>query len=460
MLLLWKRLALPGGLWLAHGVPYFVANSCSFVQFMSNSSRNLVGALPRLLMVGLASVSCACSRSVPPEKSVEATVATSAAETTVTAESLVELPAVAAPSSIANAFHVHPGQEIQDALEKAAMHVDRKTVIVHAGIYQPSAPRQALIWLNKRHDGIHLKAEGVVTLTAANPEIAKRSAKSYPAIVNHVIYCGDGVGPNTRIEGFRITGANNFTMNKGPVIEPSTDPELKRTAYFYYDGGGIKIYGRSYPTLERLEIFDNYSSPCGAGISIEHRGFKERHVTIRDCVFRNNRVPLTGAALDLLGHDKGSTAIVENCLFVNNASNGSMDSRSLKLGSWMPEAGHGAITVFEPCHLTLRNCTIVGNRNGVDDLSPTSSYEHCIFWKNTAEGGWVRGERYDASISHGAGVVNCFFAGLNRKEIDSTANDLEAPNPEFDAFFTPQNAIFAKAGYRPIRPSTTARPDN
>ncbi len=355
------------------------------------------------------------------------------------------------------AFHVHPGEEIQAALDKAAAHDKTKIVIVHAGTYQPDEPRQALIWFNKKHSGIHLLAQGDVTLTAANPDVANSADKSFPAIVNHVIYCGDGVAATTKIEGFRITGANNFATTEGPQIEPSSDPELKRTAYFYYDGGGIKIFGRSYPTLENLEICDNYSSPCGAGVSVEHRGFRDQDVTIRNCIFRNNRVPLTGAALDLLGDDKGSAVTVENCLFVGNASNCSLDSRSLKLGTWMSDKGHGAITVFKPSRLTMRNCTIVGNRNGVDDLSPESTYQRCVFWHNTLDGGWVTGNRYETSIVNGAGVKDCFLGGEglayhDRLDASNTLANSKTLGPEFDDTYTPQNAKLDGVGYRPFEP--------
>ena len=350
-----------------------------------------------------------------------------------------------------HALHVHEGDEIQAALDRAAEE-NVKLVLVHAGVYRPSEPRQALIWLNRRHDGIHLKAVGEVVLTAANPKVAQPQDKSFPAVVNHVVYCGDGLGAETILEGFKITGANNFTTTEGPVIEPTTDPLLKRTAYFYYDGGGVKVFGRSYPTLVDLEICDNYSSPCGAGISIEHRGFCEQQVTIRDCIFRNNRVPLTGAALDLLGDDKGSAARVDNCLFVNNASNCSMDNRSLKLGSWMPKLGHGAITVFTRSKLAMTNCTITGNRNGIDDTSPNSSYQRCIFWKNDQAGGWVQGERYETAITHAQIVRDCVIGGRCERSDLSEHNVVSgSDNPQFDNQFRPANEVYEGKGYRPRR---------
>ena len=47
-----------------------------------------------------------------------------------------------------------------------------------------------------------------------------------------------------------------------------------------------------------------------------------------------------------------------------------MDNRSLRIGTWRTRDGHGAVTVFEFSKAVFRNCTFVGNRNGVDDLSP------------------------------------------------------------------------------------------
>src|SRR5213592_560922 len=90
----------------------------------------------------------------------------------------------------ADGFHVYPGGSIQQALDAAAGHQHKKTVIVHAGTYQPAAPGQALIWFNARHDGIILEAAGEVVLTAANPSIADPRAPTRPAIVNHVVYFG------------------------------------------------------------------------------------------------------------------------------------------------------------------------------------------------------------------------------------------------------------------------------
>ena len=106
-------------------------------------------------------------------------------------------------------YHVFPGDSIQDALQQAAENKTNKLVLVHAGEYRPNSKRQALIWFNKMHDGIRLEAVGTVTLTAANPQISTPQAPGYPAVVNHVVYFGDGISSNTVLKGFRITGANH-----------------------------------------------------------------------------------------------------------------------------------------------------------------------------------------------------------------------------------------------------------
>ena len=103
------------------------------------------------------------------------------------------------------------------------------------------------------------------------PSIADARAPSYPAVVNHVVYFGDGVSRKTVFRGFKITGARNFTTGSGEK-SPIESDDLRKTAFFYTDGGGIKIYARSYPTIEQVEVYENYASPCGGGVSVEHLG--------------------------------------------------------------------------------------------------------------------------------------------------------------------------------------------
>jgi len=354
-------------------------------------------------------------------------------------------------------YHVYPKGQIQDALEAAARDPVNKTVYVHAGTYRPAARGQALIWFNARHDGITLEAVGQVILTAANPEIADARAPSFPAVVNHVVYFGDGVSRKTVLRGFKITGANNFTTGSGEK-SPIESDEIRKTAFFYTDGGGIKIYARSYPTIEQVEVSDNYASPCGGGVSVEHLGQTQDSVLFRGCIFRNNRTQTTGAALDLL---HGSRATIENCLFVGNVSNMGVDYVGLLTGGeYRPEHGSGALTVFEGSRATVTNSTFTANWAGVDDGGTGSTYVDSIFWKNTLQGGISRGARYELDIDDGAGVRGSFIHGdVNdlKGTISADANKLDPPDPQFDTQFVPRAPQYGSVGYRPVKPAAADR---
>ena len=351
------------------------------------------------------------------------------------------------------AYQVYPGEEIQQILELAAADSKIDRVQVHAGTYRPQRPGQAMIWFNARHDGITLEALGRVVLTAANPELADRDAPSYPAIVNHVVYFGDGISPSTVLRGFEITGANGFETRSdegGKIERDFSEPELQPDWFFYSDGGGIKVFGRSYPTLDGLEIYDNYTSPCGGGISVEHRGFNGQAVTIRNTILRNNRTRSTGSAVDLL---PGSSAIIENTLFTGNLSNAAEDIVSAKGEEYQKESGSGALTVFEGSRVWVRSSTFTGNWNGVDDKGRGNRYTNNIFWQNNLSGGVNPGPRYEMDILDGSGVRGNFVGGGIadvRGAVDPNGNRLDAADPKFDRSFVPQAPGYDGVGYRPV----------
>lgn len=347
--------------------------------------------------------------------------------------------------------HVYPKDSIQDALEAAAKDTVDKTVYVHAGTYRPAAKGQALIWLNERHDGITVEAVGDVILTAANPDVADRLHPGFPAVVNHVVYFGDGISRKTVFRGFKITGANNFTTGTGDK-SPIESDDIRKTTFFFTDGGGIKVYARSYPTIENVEVFSNYSSPCGGGVSVEHLGQPRDSVLFRNCVFRDNRTQTTGSALDLL---HGSYATIENCLFVGNVANLGVDYVGLLGGAeYRPENGSGALTVFEGSRATVSRSTFTGNWNGVDDNGSGSAYVDTIFWRNTLKGGISPGKRYELDIIDAAGVRGSFIHGALddvRGTIKRELNVFDPPDPRFDARFVPLAPQYSKVGYRPPR---------
>ena len=345
-------------------------------------------------------------------------------------------------------YHVFPGDSIQDALQQAAANKSNKVVRVHAGEYRPNSKRQALIWFNKVHDGIRLQAEGLVTLTAANSQLAPPSEPGFPAVVNHVVYFGDGISSNTVLNGFRITGANNF-VTKDQTREMEPNRTIPKNYFFYSDGGAIKVFGRSYPTIQNIEVVDNFASPCGAGISIQHQGFKQDSVLIENCVFLRNRAQGTGSAIDLLA---GSSARIINCLFVGNVSNIGEDPVAKTSGE-KPFVNNGVLTIFWKSSAIVRNCTFTGNRNGVDDMGGESTYANCILVDNSLDTGLKGFARYELAVNAGARVSGCFINGTIhdvRHEVSAKENERAAPPPRFNKDFVPEASEYKNAGYRPV----------
>ncbi len=356
-----------------------------------------------------------------------------------------------------SSYHVYPGNDIQEVLDKAAEDLVHKIVKVHAGTYRPQSHGQAMIRFLERHEGITLEAVGDVVLTAAHPELADASLDSYPAIVNHVVFFGDGISSRTVLRGFKITGANHYVTRLEEPERLAPSPEVAELQhkhphlllFFLADGGGIKIFGRSYPTIEDAEIYDNYASPCAGGVSIEHRGFNKQYVTLRNCVFRNNRCQVTGSAIDVL---PGSAAVIENCLFVENVSNTGEDYVSQQDQPYSGKHGSGALTVFHESSVRVNRCTFTGNWNGVDDRSSGSTYTNCIFWKNNHSGGVSLGGRYELDILNCRHVTGCFIHGDRNDlpgKIDPKRNFLDPPDPNFDSRYRPQSTEYADVGYRP-----------
>lgn len=363
--------------------------------------------------------------------------------------------------AVANSLTVEPqsvdvfqGQDIQAALDRAAQAGPGSVVRVHEGTYGPQRAGQAFLQFNAQHDGLTLEAVGEVTLTAANGNIADQNAESYPAIVNHIVYFGDGITPSTSIRGFIITGANSFiTQSEGATpLEPAArDPRLKPALFFYADGGAIKVFGRSCPTIDNNRIVDNSTRLCGGGISVEHRGVQQGHVIIRNCVFINNRCPGTGAAIDVL---ERSGAIIENCLFVGNIANTGMNRIADEFGlRYNGEHGCGALTVFPGSSVEVRRCTFTANWNAVDDRGAGNLYENSIFWHNTAGDGSRPGAPYEIDILDATRVSGCLLGGNTldlRGTLNASHNTLDAPDPDFDEDFLPRSAAYANVGYRTV----------
>jgi hypothetical protein len=356
---------------------------------------------------------------------------------------------------------VNPEEDLQKILDEAARRPHKPIVRLHAGIYRPREPGEALIHFNARHDGITLEGDGEVILTAANPQWADARAESYPAIVNHVVYFGDGITEATCLRNVKITGANGFVRGPAdlPVITSYDDvqrlsnylvnesmiesPNLPKSLFFYRDGGGILIYGKSYPTIENVEVSDNYGPVCGAGVSVQHTPSSTLvdAVHFQNCIFRNNRTGISGSGLDLL--TRGSWAILDNCLFIGNVSDARVFSTQ--------NNRFGALTVFPNARAEVRNCTFADNWSGVDDRGE-STYKNTLFWNNKRPGGLNPKPPFDIRIYHASGVEGCRFGfggGDLSGRVSRTNNRFDGPDPEFDREFRPQNSFYEGVGYRP-----------
>lgn len=352
-------------------------------------------------------------------------------------------------------FHVRPGMSIQDALDAAASQPNHKAVLVHEGTYRPTRHGQAMIWLNSKHEGITLEAKGEVILTAENPDVADPSVASYPAVVNHVVYFGDGISRATTIRGFKITGANHFvTRSEDPAIQPPVNlPGLEKKRHIYYaDGGGIKTWGRCYPVIDRCEIYGNFVSPCAGAISIENCGYTDGAVLITNCILRNNKSQITGSAIDLYG--AGNRAEIRNCLFVGNVANRGLNFFAFPKPGFNEAHGSGALTVFSGSHILVDRCTFTGNYNGVDDAGIGNTYTNCLFWNNNASGGIAPKGRYEMDVLDSSKVTNCYIGGNTihdlRGTIGETQNSLDTPDPKFDSQYRPTNPYYDKVGFRPV----------
>lgn len=276
-----------------------------------------------------------------------------------------------------NIITVSPKDDLQTVIDAAAKQNPKPTLLFSPGRYFPHKKGQALIALNAQHDGLILEGNGEAILSAENVALSDSKEYSHPAIVSHVLYLGDGVTEKTKISGFTITGAHGFLTHEDEFsAEPNRN--LKRRFVFYTDGGGIKIFGNSYPVLENLVIEKNRTIYCGGGISVEQMGMSPP-VHMRNIVVRDNIALLTGAGLDLL---PGSNAIVENSRFEANKANEawiglektfSARRQYLLERVQRPTASlflmfqnSSAITIFKGSSIQLSNSVIEGNSGGID----------------------------------------------------------------------------------------------
>ena len=77
--------------------------------------------------------------------------------------------------------------------------------------------------------------------------------------------------------------------------------------------------------------------------------------------------------------------------------------------------------------------------------------------KMIVDGGWPRGARYEIAVAHPGIVRDCIVHGTGEPPRLGTSNIVSNElDPQFDANFTPANALFQGKGYRPVEQSHVA----
>lgn len=342
--------------------------------------------------------------------------------------------------------YVEPGDDLQAALNRAATATTDRRLVLRSGEYRIEGPSYCLLAVTAKHDGVTIEGESGAVLSA------RSSADPNTAAVAHVIYCGDGLTSATMIRHLVVTGAKGLATNANLPVEEygRRAASLSRGLFYFMDGGAVKVYGQSAPTFEAVVFENNETNLCGGAVSIEQQGFRTHPVTFRNCRFLRNRCPGTGSAVDVL---EGGAASFENCLFAHNVANYGMDQIAREYGlTYNEKHGTGALTVFPKSDVTVVKCTFTANWNGADDRGQQSQFQDCIFAANNATDGSRPGHPYELDILNAAGVRGCYFFSEHadlRGTISPQNNQLNAPDPEFDDDYIPQNPMYRKVGFRP-----------
>ncbi len=197
----------------------------------------------------------------------------------------------------------------------------------------------------------------------------------------------------------------------------------------------------------------NYTSPCGAGVSVEHLGQALDAAVFRDCTFRDNRT------LQVTGSGVRPAARQPRHLLTTACSSATSQISVWTYiglftgGEYHPENGSGAMTVFERSRAEVSRCTFTGNWAGVDDNGTDSTYVKSIFWNNTLKGGISTGARYEIDITNGGGVREVVHPRRDERPAGDDRSSGEhlrsAGSASFDAQFVPQAPEYGAVGYRP-----------
>lgn len=220
--------------------------------------------------------------------------------------------ALAASAVAQITIHVDPNDSIQAAIDQA---VDGDEVVVAAGTY--------VEWID-------LKGKAITLRSSDGPDWTIIDGNA----LRTVITCNSGEGPDTVIEGFKITNGDSS------------------------QGGGM-IVKDSSPTVIGCD-FEGNTADSGGGIYNENG-----NPTLIDCTFCGN----TGAAVA----NTSSSPTLLNCVFVDNTDSGMsnyLESNPKLVGCvFSGNAPGGGMENSVRCSPVLIDCLFVGNVHATGVIS-------------------------------------------------------------------------------------------
>ena len=297
-----------------------------------------------------------------------------------------------------------PRASIQDALEAAARDPVNKTVFVHAGTYRPPARGQALIWFNARHDGITLEAVGDVDPHRRQPRDRRSPARpAIPAVVNHVVYFGDGVSRKTVLRGFKITGAEQLHHRLRREVADRIRRHPQDAVLLHrrrrHQGLRARPIRRSSTSRSSATTPARAAAACRSSTSGSRRS-RCSSATASSATTARRR---PASAFDLL---HGSRATLENCLFVGNVANLGVDYVGLLARRRVPPRArlrrHDGVRRARRRRSAAARSPATGTAwTTPAPAAPTSTRSS---GRTRSPGGISPGARYELDITDGAGV--------------------------------------------------------
>jgi predicted outer membrane repeat protein len=278
-----------------------------------------------------------------------------------------------------------PYCSIQTAIDNA---VDGDEIIVAPGTYLESVSLLSKAITLRSSEGA-----GVTTIDAQGS--------------GTVVTCNSGVGPETAIQGFTITGGF-FSVGGGMLLGLSS-PTVRNctfTGNAAVDGGALYSVAGG-PTIIDCSFIGNTAEGDGGAMYLAGG-----NPTVIGCTFEANAADEFGGAM----HNNNSISTVTDCTFNGNSAYAGGGMYSIELDPvvtncafTMNSATVGAGMMNQASSPTVANCTFAGNLAGVGggmvNFTSSSTIVNCTFTNNTATAG-------GSGMLNAGGVptvMNCIF---------------------------------------------------